>query len=141
MFCEFKLSEECDLITIKGINKDSIADAYTTLNENISDIWAICSDDIALLVPTGQICNLLEAIKEIKKTTPHLTTLIRTGIVKLDFVTNKSFDYLNILLLNDNFPKPQLVCASRGKIELILESYDVPQVIEIISAYHQTGSA
>ncbi len=135
MFCEFKLSEECDLITIKGINKDRLTDAYTILKENISDEWAICSEDITLLLPTGQICNLLEAIKEIKKTTPHLTTLIRTGIVKLDYITSKSFDFLNTLLSDNNFPKPQLACISQGKIELVLESYDVPQVIEIISTY------
>ena len=141
-FCEVKLNEESDLVTVRGIcgGKEGLGNVYTKLKQSGFEPWTVCrcemfrrNADLTFLIPTGRLCELLDVIKEIKKTTPHLTTLIRTGVVKIDLSCNDSMDFLNVLLSKEEFPKPEFLCASQGKIELVFESYEVPVAISIIT--------
>lgn len=141
-FCELKLSKECDLITIKGVENDeeSLENVYALFERAGFKPWSVCrcevfrsSSDITFLIPTGRLCELLSMLKELKKTTPHLMSLIRTGVVKIDINCSNGIEFLNALLRCQEFPKPEFVCASENKTELIFESYDAPAAIGIIS--------
>jgi len=141
-FCEIKLSSESDLVTVRGISggKDGLGKVYKILKDNGFEPWTVCRcevfrsrSDLTFLIPTGRLCDLLAVVKQIKKTTPRLTTLIRTGVVKIDLICNGSMDFLNTLLSKEEFPKPEFLCASQDKIELIFESYDVPTAMGLIS--------
>lgn len=138
-FYNIKLSEESDLVTIKGIRCD-VATVYNILKDNGFEPWVVCQQevfrtgaDLTFLIPTGRLCDLLNTIKQIKKTTPHLTTMIRTGVVKIEPTDIINFDFLTALLSNKDFPKPELICASQDKIELIFESHNIPTAVSVIS--------
>ncbi len=141
-FCEIKLSEESDLVTVKGVGTDNerLEKVYALLEESGFKPWTVCrcevfrnSSDMTFLIPTGRLCELLDMIKKLKKTTPRLTSLIRTGVVKIDLTCDNGIDFLNRLLKNKDFPKPEFICASERKIELIFENYDAPSAMGIIS--------
>ena len=141
-FCKIKLSEESDLVTIRGIKggKDGLGKVYNILKDNGFEPWVVCQQevfrtgaDLTFLIPTGRLCDLLTVVKQIKKTTPRLTTLIRTGVVKTELCNEENFDLLTTLLSNKDFPKPELICASQDKIELIFESHNIPTAVSVIS--------
>ncbi|MDD4688932.1 MAG: hypothetical protein PHE51_04215 [Eubacteriales bacterium] len=138
--CKIKLSKEMDLITIVGdLDNDSAGKLYNLIDNTVPGSMGIyrCEayrngTEMILLIPTGQLPSLIDTIKEVKKTTPSLTTLIRTGVVMIDLISYDGYR-LYRLICDGKLPKPEYISISKDRVQLIAEANDVPLIISVIS--------